>query len=409
MGGVTETSDIIVVGAGLSGLLAAIALAEPDYGAGRTVTLVDPGPLKLQKKAGTAQDTRATSLTPSAVRMFKRLSIDMPALAPMRGMRVGEGKKTSPWQFQLDAPDGEALAWFIGNDTFREVLLSRAIDLGVTLCAGRRVEGLRVPGLAELTLDNGETLTAKLIVAADGRMSAVRRLAGIGFTERPFDQSTLILTAIHDKPHEDLALERFQSVGAIGSLPLLDDEQGRHRSQIAWSDRTSAVKAAQDLPASALAALINERLWGYLGVSDVVGPRQAFPLAARRADSLVSNRIALIGDAARTIHPLAGLGFNLAIRDIGALTEGICQAVETGQDIGTSGLQNYAKWRALDANLISQLTEGLSAARRSSVFGRITGHVRRGVFAMLDNTPSLHTLVRQEAAGELGTLPSLLR
>jgi 2-octaprenyl-6-methoxyphenol hydroxylase len=395
----------------LSGLLAAIALAEPDYGAGRSVTLIDPGPLGVKEDAhgDGREDSRATSLTPSAVRMLNRLSVDMPPLAPMRGMRVGEGKADAPWQFQLDAPDGEALAWFIGNDAFRDVMLRRAVALGVTCLGGRRVDALTVDGLAILTLDNGDRVSAPLVVAADGRDSAVRRLAGIGLTERPFEQSTLILTAIHDKPHHDIALERFQSVGAIGSLPLLDDEQGRHRSQIAWSDRSVAVAAAKSLSRADLAALIDERLWGQLGVSDIVGPRQAFPLTARRADKITGDRVALIGDAARTVHPLAGLGFNLAIRDIGALTDGIREAVQTGQDIGAAGLQGYANWRAMDATLISQLTEGLSAARRDHPVGRLVGHVRRGVFALLDATPSLQPLIRLEAAGEIGTLPSLLR
>lgn len=406
----TEKTDIIVVGAGLSGLLAAVALAEPDYGAGRSVTLVDPGPLEVRSEdeASKLQDLRATSLTPSAVRMFKRLSLDLPPLAPMRGMRVGEGKKDAPWQFQLDAPEDEVLAWFIGNDTFRDLLLRRAIELGVICLGGRRVEDLRCEGQATLTLDTGERLTAKLIVAADGRDSAVRRLAGIGHTARPFEQSTLILTAIHDKPHKGLALQRFQSVGAVGSLPLLDDEQGRHRSQIAWSDRTEAANAAKDLPAKDLAALIDERLWGLLGVSDVIGPRQAYPLTARKADRIVEHRVALVGDAARTVHPLAGLGFNLAIRDIGALTDGIREAAGSGQDIGVAGLQGYSRWRTLDANLITQLTEGLSAARRDRLLGRLSGHLRRGLFAFVDSTPSLRPFVRREAAGEAGDLPSLL-
>ncbi|MEM9600000.1 MAG: FAD-dependent monooxygenase [Pseudomonadota bacterium] len=406
----TDPVDIAVVGAGLSGLLAAIALADPDHGAGRTVALIDPGPLEIRADdSENVQDLRATSLTPSAVRMLNRLCVALPPLAPMRGMRVGEGSQDTPWQFQLDAPDGEVLAWFIGNDTFRHCLLRRATELGVQCLAGRRIDALTRDGMATLRLDTQETITAKLVVAADGRDSAVRRLAGIGLSARPFEQQTLILTAIHDQPHHDIALERFQNIGAIGSLPLLDDAQGRHRSQIAWSDRSTAVQAAKALPTDALAALIDERLWHELGVSDIVGPRQAYPLTARRADRIVDDRVALIGDAARTIHPLAGLGFNLAIRDIGALTDGLRDAIETGQDIGVSGLTHYERWRALDANLITQLTEGLSHARTDRLFGRLKGHVRRSLFALLDATPSLQPFARLEAAGELGTLPSLLR
>ena len=408
MGAMSKT-DILVVGAGLSGLLAAVALSEPEHGADQAVTLIDPGPLDPNASpSGNRTDLRETSLTPSAVRMLRRLGLDLPPLSAMRGMRVGEGRADAPWQFQLDAPEGEALAHFINNDILKDHLLKRASDLGVALLGGRSVRALAIDGSAHVTLDNGETSSASLIVAADGRNSAVRQLAGIGMTERSFDQHTLILTALHRNPHEGIALERFQSVGAIGSLPLLDDEQGRHRSQIAWSDRSEAVMAAGHLSSNAISALIDERLWNQLGIYDVMGSRQAYPLSARRADTITSERIALVGDAARTIHPLAGLGFNLGIRDIAALSDGVRNAARVGQDIGMAGLLDYARWRQMDATLVTALTEGLSAAPRSNPAGRLLGHARRAVFAGVNTVPGLQSLIRLEAGGEIGTRPPLL-
>lgn len=408
MSGAMTRSDIIVVGAGLSGLLAAIAMADPDYGAGRTVRLIDAGQIMRAD-----EDGRATTLTPSALRALKRLGVALPDLAEMTGMHVGEGDQYSPWTFDLgtaqalDAKDRSTpLAYIAENGALREAFLTRIAALPITLESDSRVKNLSLTKGACVTLDTGEDRVADLLLACDGRGSVMRGLADISVSDHDFKQYALVTTVAHKRRHEGSALQRFQTVGAIAALPL-PDHGGVHRSQIIWSDRQIAIEAATQLPEQALIRLMDERLWHRLEMTGLTRPRQTFPLHARRAETLSIPRLALIGDAARTIHPLAGQGFNLAIRDIAALTDGIKDAVQTGQDIGTAGLIGYEQWRRMDETVLGLTTAGLSSAPKRGP-GRLLGHLRRASFAAVDAVPSLHALIQSEAAGELGSRPNLL-
>ena len=396
----SDTMDIAVVGAGLSGLLAAIALASAEPGAGARVALLDADPI-----ARPVRDTRATALAPSTARMMRALGIALPEAGPMVGMRVGEGEADSPWQFELPTRANEPLALVVENAALRRALLDRLDALPVTRFSPVRVTALEREGRATLQLDTGDTLAPALVVAADGRHSALRRMAGLGVSRHDFKQSALVLTVRHAEHHEGIALQRFQPVGAVASLPLADP----HQSQIVWSDRNRAVRAAAQLQPPALAALIDARLWGALEVTDILGAAQTFPLIAQRSERLSAERVALVGDAARIIHPLAGQGFNLAARDVAALAQTVRDARATGQDIGTAGLIGYERWRRADETLLGTLTTVLASAPRGmGLASRLKGHARRAVFAATDSLPALHPFIRREAAGNTGAQPALL-
>ncbi len=402
----TQHFDIAVIGAGLSGLLAATALATSEPGAGRSVALVDAGTIDAPRP-----DSRATALAPSSVRMLRRLGVAVEPSEPMVGMRVGEGDADTPWQFELPARAGEPLAHVVPNAALRTALLA-AMPERVARFEGVTLAGLDVDGRAAITLSDGTSLSASLVVACDGRDSAVRRLAGISVSRTDFGQSAMVATVHHAEPHDGVALQRFADVGAVASLPL-PDQDDVHRSQIVWSDRPRAVEAATVLSPDALAALIDERLWGYLDVNAVEPDVQSYPLVGQRAGSLTAERVALVGDAARVIHPLAGQGWNLAVRDVAALHEGVVEAVATGQDIGTAGLLEYSRWRRADETLLGTLTAALSRGRlpgalRLSRFGGLPGHARRAAFALTDSVPALHPFIRREAAAESGTSPMLM-
>jgi 2-octaprenyl-6-methoxyphenol hydroxylase len=394
--------DILIVGAGLSGLLAAIAFAIETPGAGAPVTLIDAGEIS---RAGA--DGRVTTLAPSSWRMLQRLGIALPAAGLMTGMRVGEGQDDSPWQFELPSRLETPLAYVVDNMALRAALLERMSALNVKMISHAAITDMEVDGQVELSLASQEkTLSAPLLIAADGRQSMIRRLAGISVSTHEFAQKSLVCTVQHDEEHDGVALQRFQSVGAIASLPLANP----HQSQIVWSDRRAAMDAAFALDGQTLSALINERLWGALAVTKIVDKPQTFPLIARRAEAMTRDRIALIGDAARTIHPLAGQGFNLAIRDIAALVETVTEAKQTGQDIGMAGLIGYERWRRSDETLLGAVTGALSARpSRMGLLGRTIGHARRAAFATTDRLSALHPFIRQEAAGETGERPTLLQ
>lgn len=397
----TDRVDIAIIGAGLSGLLSAIALSDSDYGPGQRVTLIDAGPLYRA-----ASDGRATTLTPSALRMLSRLGVDCPAVTPTHGMRVGEGEADTPWQFELPSRSDAPLAMVVENAALRAALLSRLSDTSVEIIERTGLDALEIDGDARLSLSDGRVLKAALVVAADGRKSAIRRMAGLSVTRRDFRQHALVTTVIHAEPHEGIALQRFQRVGAIASLPLATTKAG-HRSQIVWSDRETAIAAACALPEAALTSLIDERLWGALEITGLDASVQSYPLIDQRSEALSAERVALVGDAARAVHPLAGQGFNLAIRDIAALSETVREAAQTGQDIGTAGLIDYARWRRVDEMLLAAVTQSLSAAPRRGPLS-LLGHARRLAFATVDAVPALHPLIRQEAAGEMGERPPLL-
>jgi len=398
----SDTTQIAVVGAGLSGLLAALTLSHPDHGPGCDVTLIDAGEI-----GRSSEDGRVTALTPSAMRMLARLGVEGLGETPMTGMRVGEGAADTPWQFELPKREGEPLAFNVENAVLRAVIVHQLSTSSVSLRENVRVESIDQDRLTTLTLSDGTSLTASLIIAADGRNSALRRMSGLSVTAHDFKQRALVTTITHAEPHDGIALQRFQSVGAVASLPLATTKAG-HRSQIVWSDRTDAIEAALTLSDSALIALMDERLWHALDVTGLDTPLQSYPLIAQRCETLHSDRIALIGDAARIIHPLAGQGFNLAVRDIAALAHTIGDAVATGQDIGTAGLIGYQRWRDADETALGTMTSALASAPARGPLS-ILGHARRAAFAVVDELPSLHSFIRSEAAGETGERPALLR
>jgi len=397
----SDHTDIAVVGAGLSGLLAALTLADKDVGPGCSVTLIDAGAIDRATRDG-----RVSALTPSAMRMLARLGVDGLDATPIMAMRVGEGAADTPWQFELPEQDGKPLAFNVENAALRAAILRRLEMAAVQLRSDVRVTALEQEGLATLSLSDDTEITASLAIAADGRNSALRRMAGLSVSTHDFKQQALVTTLTHAEPHEGIALQRFQAVGAVASLPLATTDAG-HRSQLVWSDRAEAIEAARALPEDALIALIDERLWHALDVTGVDAPVQSYPLITQRSESLTADRVALIGDAARAVHPLAGQGFNLGVRDIAALAQTIGEAVTTGQDIGTAGLIGYERWRNADEASLGTVTTALAAAPQRGPLA-LLGHARRAAFAAADESRSLQALIRREAAGETGELPSLL-
>lgn len=387
--------DVIIVGAGLVGLTSALACAE----SGAKIALLD----RTAIKAGT--DGRASALSATSLRLFGNVKIDLSShLQPIQDMLVTEGTPDSPWRLHFGGDDdGKDLGALIENPALKSALIDRVKSTTSIQC----LENVSIQdfvdegGKVTLQTDRGQ-FSARLLIAADGRQSSFRRKSGITVQRFDYDAVSLVTTVSHELPHDGLAWQRIIKGGALAVLPLTEN-----RSQIVWSGPTKAVTAAAALEDAYFLSLLSEKMGGYLGAMELTAPRQTYPLKLQVADSFSKGRIALVGDAAHIIHPLAGQGLNLGLRDVAALADGVKQAVETGQDIGVTGLLDYDVWRNVDTRSLGLLTHVISEV--SGTKFTAIGHARRLVLVLTNRFSGLKSALIERAAGEGRELPSLMK
>ena len=396
--------DIIVAGGGLNGPALALALA----GAGLSVAVIDARPAPARAEAGF--DGRAYALALASRRMLGALGL-WAGLAPMSQpiLRVeaaqgdaGEG----PGPFHLIFDSAEIEEGPVGHmleDRFLYAALLGAMAGRVPHVPGRRVTGQDVrPGHVAVTLDGGQVLTARLLVGADGRGSQVASRAGITRRGWGYGQTALVAAVDHDKPHGGVAWQYFMPAGPLAILPLPGN-----RSSIVWSEADDAAQAIAALPDDAFLDVLRPRFGDFLGNIALAGARFTYPLSLSLADSYVSPRVALVGDAAHGVHPVAGQGLNLGLRDVAALAEVIVDAARRGEDIGAADvLDRYQRWRRFDGaalglgmDAVNRLFSNdlpLLRAARGLGMGLVTaiGPLRRGFMRQaagltLDPTPRL--------------------
>lgn len=393
--------DIIIVGAGLVGLTAALALSQT----GCKTALVD-----VKEFGETSGDPRASTLAASSLQMMKHLGLEnalSPHLQPINDMMIGEGRpgKISPLTLHFDGERRSSpMAFMIENTALSKVLQNTVKDApNLSPILGNAMSGFNAgPAAADITLTSGETLCAPLVVAADGRNSALRRAAGISVDTRPYAQSAIVTTVSHEHSHKGVAYQTFYPGGPFAILPLTGA-----RSSLVWSDSKTAVEAAMSLPDEAFLAELSRRFGDHLGALKITGPKLSYPLSLQMADSYTASRLALIGDAAHAVHPIAGQGLNMGLRDAAALTETVRGARAAGLDIGGAELEGYAQWRRGDNR-----TLGVATDQINSLFSNRAvplRYIRRLGLAAVDRSDMARDFFMQEAAGELGELPPLLR
>jgi len=385
--------DVIIVGAGLVGLTSALAFAE----SGVKVAVLD----RTAIKAGV--DGRASALSETSLRLFENLKVDLSGhLQPIQDMLVTEGTPDSPWRLHFEG-DGGNLGALIENPALKTALIKRvrsapSIDCFDTVSIQDFVdEG----GKVTLQTDHGQ-YSARLLIAADGRKSSFRRKSGITVQRFDYDAVSLVTTVSHDLSHDGLAWQRIIKGGALAVLPLT-----KNRSQIVWSGPTKAVTAAAALDDADFLSLLSEKMDGYLGAMELRAPRRTYPLKLQVADSFSKGRIALVGDAAHVIHPLAGQGLNLGLRDVAALADGVKRAFDTGQDIGVTGLLDYDLWRNVDTRTLGLLTHVISEVSGAKISA--IGHARRLGLVLTNRLPGLKSVLENRAAGEGREVPSLMK
>lgn len=387
--------DVIIVGAGTVGLTTALACAET----GLSVALLDRAPVRV------GEDGRAFALAASSMRLMANLGVDIADdIQPIQDMLVTEGPADSPWRLHFEGDgDGADLGCLIESAVLKAALISR-VDMtdGIQIIAPIEIQAATHDGSGvEIISDHGQ-LTAKLLIAADGRNSVLRRKAGINVQRFDYDASSLVTTISHALPHDGLAWQRFLPDGPLAVLPL-----SGNRSQIVWSSSTQASAAAVAIPEADFLALLSEKMDAYLGEMSLSAPRVAWPLRLQVAESFSGIRLALVGDAAHVIHPLAGQGLNLGLRGAATLADGLKTAKANGEDIGVAGILDYSSARNTDTRLMGMTTHML--ANMYKVKTPTFGHVRRLGLALTNRSRMATSALQREAAGETGSLPDLMR
>jgi 2-octaprenyl-6-methoxyphenol hydroxylase len=401
-------TDILIAGGGLNGPALALALAQGGF----RVTVVDARPAPARAEAGF--DGRAYALAIASVRLLTAVGV-WAAVAdraqPIREIRASDGRAgegAAPFFLQFDAaeieegPMGHMLE---DRHLYAAFLAAMQAAPGVTLLSGETVVAQEVhAGHVTVTLASGRVLTAGLLVGCDGRGSGVAARAGIRRVGWGYGQTALVTAIRHERDHRGIAQQFFMPAGPLAILPL----KGGHHSSIVWSETTEGAEAIQALPDDQYLAALKPRFGDFLGEIALAGARFTYPLSLSLAERFVADRVALVGDAAHGVHPIAGQGLNLGLRDVAALAEVLVLARRRGQEAGDPvALAEYQRWRRFDA---TALALGMDTVNR--LFSNDSGVLRLGRdlgMGLVSALPALRRGFIRQAAGLTGALPKLLQ
>ncbi|WP_116652481.1 FAD-dependent monooxygenase [Pelagibacterium sediminicola] len=350
-----HTHDVIVVGGGPVGLSLGVALTR--FAPGIRVALVDRRPMSVPR------DARASAIASGVQRMFATMGVwdGMADKAnPVMAMKItdsGGGDIARPvfLTFGEESEAGAPIAHMVPNAASAPVLIAAAGDIDIV--EPGVVTGFSGAGrLAEITLEDGRAYAAPLVVAADGGQSGLRKLTGIGVFAHDYRQAGIVTNIAHSEPHEDTAFEHFRPAGPFASLPL----KGNF-SSLVWAEEAEKAAAYVKMAPADLAPVIEAVMGASLGRVEIVDIVQSFPLRLSIARRFIAPRLALVGDAAHVVHPLAGQGLNLGLKDVAVLAEAVLDAMRLGLDHGAPDvLARYERARAFDTGLMAAATDGLN-------------------------------------------------
>jgi 2-octaprenyl-6-methoxyphenol hydroxylase len=397
-------ADVLIAGGGFAGLALALALRQ-GLGESFRIVVADPA-----FAAGAKPDLRASAIAAAARRMFEALGVwdavadEAEAILDMvvTDSKLEHAMRPVFLTFAGEIEDGEPFAHMIENAPLNAALAAKArtqgIELRVAAVTGFEYEGSRIT----VSLGDGE-VSAALLVAADGAKSRVREQAGIATHGWNYGQSAIVTTVEHERPHEGRAIEHFLPAGPFAILPLKGD-----RSSLVWTETDADAARIVALPDDEFHSELERRFGLHLGDIGVVGAKRAYPLGLFVARSFIADRIALIGDAAHVIHPIAGQGLNMGLRDAAALAEAIVDAARLGLDVGGADvLDRYQRWRRFDTATMGIATDGLN--RLFSNESDVLRLMRDVGLGLVDRMPALKSFFIREAAGVTGDVPKLLR
>ena len=399
-----DRADVIIFGGGLVGL----ALASALDSSGLSVIIVDPA--DPAPRSESAFDGRTSAVSSSSMRMLTTIGVaDHLAEPGCPIWRIAVADGLAPGALHFDPDDQEPLGFMHENRHLRTALQARAeAGKNIWLLWKSRVAHVdRGSTGVVVSLEDGRKLQAPLLVAADGRNSRTREVAGINVARWKYDHQAIVSVLGHEKPHEHVAYEIFYPTGPFALLPMNDDK-ATHRSAIVWSVPEEDAAGWLSLSDEDFAAEAEAAMGGFLGKIAMLTPRSSFPLGFHHAAQMTAERLALIGDAAHAIHPIAGQGLNLGFRDVAALAEVLVEGARLGLDLGDKQLlDRYQRWRSLDALSVAFATDTLT--RIYGVPGRTASAMRRFGMGLVGRISPLRSRLMSEARGTSGELPLLLR
>jgi 2-octaprenyl-6-methoxyphenol hydroxylase len=398
---------VLIAGGGFAGLTLAIALRQA-LGPAFSVAVADPA-----LGASHADDERASAIVAAARRLFETIGIWQSVAGkaqPILDMvvtdsRLNDAVRPVFLSFAGDVEPGEPFAHMIENRHLVDALEAKARELAVALHA-TPVAGFASDASSQrvtVTFADGSVIASRLLVAADGARSTIRRTARIATHGWNYGQSAIVTNVAHERDHGGRAEEHFLPAGPFAILPLQD-----RRSSIVWTESTRDAARIMALPDDTFLAELEQRFKLHLGEIRLIGTRRLHPLGFFVARSFIAERIALLGDAAHVIHPIAGQGLNMGLKDVAALAEVIVDAVRLGLDPGSANvLERYQRWRRFDTMAMGFATDGLN--RLFSNHSDILRFARDVGLGMVERLPPLKRLFIREAAGLVGEVPKLLR
>ena len=402
-----STTDIAIIGGGLTGSLMAMAAANNGF----SVSIIDATGAKKRKDPDF--DGRSYAMAMASGRMLKALGLwgDLETGAqPIHDIKVTDGavgEQPSPFFLHFDkyGLDEGPMGHMIEDRHLRSTIQRRLLDTkNITYLGGRRVDNQTTQTTTSmLTLDDGGQVHARLVICADGRNSPSAKRAGVTYTGWNYSQSALVCALEHEYSHNGFAYQHFMPPGPLAILPLKDN-----RCSIVWTETAENARSIMAMNKGAYLDVLRPRFGDFLGEIKLVGERFFYPLDMSIANSFIAERIAVIGDAAHGMHPIAGQGLNAGMRDIAALAQLCQEAKDRGEDFGSQAvLARYQEWRRFDATALTLTVDALN--RLFSNDNSMLRNLRTIGMGAVNLLPSIKRTFIREAAGVRGNLPDLMR
>lgn len=402
----SDKKDLLIIGGGLVGMALALTAAKKGF-TSHVVDRADPADLTAE-----GFDGRASAISTASWNLFRNIGIAdtlEPYACPIASIAVTDQMKPGRIDFTPEPHEG-SLGRMFANRQLRQTLFEAAANepliswhAPVDVVSRHRGEfGVSV------TLVDGQVLEAALMVGAEGRRSPTRDEAGLKMASWDYSHRAIIVGLDHEKSHENVAWEIFYPAGPFALLPMLDGPEGQHRSALVWTVDEKDAAGVLALSDRAFLAEIDKRMGNLMGKVSINSSRSSYPLSFQHTARMTGERLVLVGDSAHGMHPIAGQGLNLGLRDVGALVEVLCEAQRLGLDLADAQmLKRYEDWRALDSLMVMGATDGLT--RLFGVPGKLASMVRRFGMAGVQRSGMLKHFFMDEARGMSGDLPELLR